>query len=92
MKKRKKNAPRNPHSSDGFKTSSITRFHPIPDCVAVKIGDKNVEVRDSKDSSSPTLEFTDSEWDAFIKGVKLGEFDLPAGRIPKTKSRTLVKK
>jgi hypothetical protein len=33
-------------------------------------------MRDSKDPDGPKLAFTHSEWDAFIKGVKDGEFDL----------------
>ena len=69
------NGERNPHEKDGFKTSSITRYLPIKTCVAVRIGD-TVDVRDTKDVSSPTLQFTRPEWDAFIQGVKLGEFDL----------------
>ncbi|MFF5206358.1 DUF397 domain-containing protein [Streptosporangium sp. NPDC000396] len=32
-------------------------------------------VRDSKDRGGPVLAFTRSEWDAFVGGVKLGEFD-----------------
>ncbi len=32
-------------------------------------------VRDSKDPSGPKLAFTTAEWDAFIAGVKDGEFD-----------------
>lgn len=32
-------------------------------------------VRDSKDPSGPQLLFTPGEWDAFITGVKGGEFD-----------------
>src|SRR5260370_35376723 len=32
-------------------------------------------VRDSKDPSGPRLAFTTTEWDAFIAGVKDGEFD-----------------
>lgn len=32
-------------------------------------------VRDSKDPGGPTLAFTRSEWDAFVKGVKADEFD-----------------
>lgn len=66
---------RNPHEKDGFKTSSITRFLPIKTCVAVRIGG-TVDVRDSKHVSSPTLSFTTAEWDAFIRGVKKGEFDV----------------
>ncbi len=32
-------------------------------------------VRDSKDTTGPTLAFTETEWTAFIGGVKDGEFD-----------------
>jgi hypothetical protein len=37
-----------------------------------------VYLRDTKDRSLPAHEFTAPEWDAFIKGAKAGEFDLPA--------------
>lgn len=66
---------RNPHEADGFKTSSITMFLPIKTCVAVRVGE-TVDVRDSKHVSSPTLSFTRAEWDAFVQGVKKGEFDV----------------
>lgn len=68
---------RNPHEKDGFKTATIIRFLPIKTCVAVRIESESVQVRDSKSAESPTLTFTHPEWDAFIKGVKLNEFDLP---------------
>jgi hypothetical protein len=32
-------------------------------------------LRDSKDPQGPKLFFTQIEWDVFIAGVKLGEFD-----------------
>ncbi len=32
-------------------------------------------VRDSKNPTGPALVFTPGEWDAFINGVKSGEFD-----------------
>lgn len=34
-----------------------------------------VTVRDSKDPDGPALAFTPREWDAFVRGVKGGEFD-----------------
>lgn len=34
-----------------------------------------VGVRDSKDSEGPVLRFTPAEWDAFVGGVRNGEFD-----------------
>ncbi|MFB4285980.1 DUF397 domain-containing protein [Nonomuraea sp. MTCD27] len=32
-------------------------------------------VRDSKDPDGPVLKFTASEWEAFRRGMKAGEFD-----------------
>lgn len=32
-------------------------------------------VRNSRDRSGPVLVFTPAEWDAFVDGVKRGEFD-----------------
>ncbi|MEV5559188.1 DUF397 domain-containing protein [Nonomuraea wenchangensis] len=34
-----------------------------------------IAVRDSKNPSGPALRFTPAEWDAFLGGVKLGEFE-----------------
>ena len=33
-------------------------------------------MRDSKDPDGPVLAFTAAEWEAFVAGVKDGEFDL----------------
>lgn len=35
-----------------------------------------VLVRDSKDPSGPVLAFTPQEWEAFVGGVREGEFSL----------------
>jgi hypothetical protein len=35
----------------------------------------NVAVRDSKDPRGPELRFTPDEWEAFVSGVKSGEFE-----------------
>jgi len=40
--------------------------------------DGGVAVRNSRDPDGPVLTFTADEWDAFLGGVMLGEFDLPA--------------
>lgn len=45
-------------------------------CVAVKIDGQQVSIRDTKDDGDTTLSFDSNEWDAFIKGVKSGEFDI----------------
>ena len=60
---------------DGFATSSITFITNRRTCVSIKIGDK-VQVRNTEDPSKKTLDFSRDEWAAFIKGVKLGEFDV----------------
>ncbi|MGI5155856.1 DUF397 domain-containing protein [Microbispora sp. CA-102843] len=45
-------------------------------CVEVAmLDDGNVSVRDSKDPDGPALVFTPAEWDAFLDGVREGEFD-----------------
>ncbi|SDG05592.1 protein of unknown function [Sinosporangium album] len=43
-----------------------------------KAGDVVFMVRDSKDPDGPQLQFTPAEWEAFLGGVKDGEFDIPA--------------
>ena len=66
-------------TEDGFFTSLGTSKKPHlpwPCCVAVKITDTQVQVRDTKDSGKTTLSFRHDEWKAFIEGVKNGEFDL----------------
>jgi len=45
-------------------------------CVEVAFVDGAIAVRDSKNTTGPTLIFTPDEWDAFVGGAKDGEFDL----------------
>lgn len=53
-------------------------FSPPSDggCVEVAVGDGVIGVRDSKNRQGPVLVFNPVEWDAFLKAVKAGEFDL----------------
>jgi hypothetical protein len=45
-------------------------------CVEVaSLSGGTVGVRDSKDAAGAVLRFTPEEWDAFIGGVRNGEFD-----------------
>jgi hypothetical protein len=45
-------------------------------CVEVReIGDA-IAVRDSKDPNGSVLMFDRHEWDAFVRGVRAGEFDV----------------
>ncbi len=45
-------------------------------CVEVaSLPGSGIGVRDSKDAGGPVLRFTPGEWDAFLGGVRNGEFD-----------------
>ena len=60
-----------------FKSSLSGGQH---NCVEVAFLDgARVAVRNSKHPDSGTAVFLPSEWQAFIGGVKLGEFDQPTG-------------
>jgi Domain of unknown function (DUF397) len=60
-----------------FKKSSFSAQN--GGCVEVaRPAASQVLVRDTKNRDLPAHSYTDTEWDAFIKGVKAGEFDLPA--------------
>jgi Domain of unknown function (DUF397) len=45
-------------------------------CLEAAYSSGSVLIRDSKDRRPYVLEFTSSEWRAFISGVRAGEFDL----------------
>jgi Domain of unknown function (DUF397) len=44
------------------------------ECVEVALVDNGAMVRDSKHRNGTVLQFTHGEWDAFVKGVRAGEF------------------
>lgn len=44
-------------------------------CLEVAPTDEGVAIRDSKLQNGPILQYTLPEWDAFVAGVKNGEFD-----------------
>ena len=60
-------------SSAEFRKSSFSMSN---GCVEVAIQDDGVAVRDSKHRNGAVLEFSRSEWEAFLRGVGEGEFDL----------------
>lgn len=43
-------------------------------CVEVAIADENIFIRNSREPEGSVLTFTRAEWDAFVTGVKNGEF------------------
>jgi hypothetical protein len=46
------------------------------DCVEVaSLSEGFIGIRDSKNVRGPVLRFTPNEWNAFVGGVRLGEFD-----------------
>jgi Domain of unknown function (DUF397) len=55
----------------------ISSFCSLGDCVEVgQLPGGSVTVRDTKDPERrDSLTFTRDEWDAFVLGVKAGEFD-----------------
>ena len=61
---------------DEWSTSSFSYEN---NCVEVKmaLACTDVVVRHSKKPNGHRLRFTRDEWEAFIKGVKASEFDLP---------------
>jgi hypothetical protein len=44
-------------------------------CVEVAFIDGRVAMRDSKDRGGPVLAFEPTEWQAFLRGVRDGQFD-----------------
>jgi hypothetical protein len=45
-------------------------------CIEVAFVGGQVAIRHSKDPSGPVLIFSPTEWEAFLAGVRCGEFDL----------------
>lgn len=52
------------------------------DCVEVALASNSVLIRDSKKRRPHVLEFTFSEWQAFLSGVRAGEFALESLQAP----------
>ena len=63
-------------STDGYKKSSYSSAGTCVEACLLPSG--MISLRDSKDRSKPPHMFTPSEWNAFVAGVRAGEFDLPA--------------
>jgi hypothetical protein len=67
-------------SSDVWKKSSLSSYN--TDCVEVAgLSGDTIKVRDSKNPRGGVLNFTQSEWDAFLGGVRNGEFDRKTGGL-----------
>jgi hypothetical protein len=53
-----------------------SRYSTLNGCVEVSVVDGMVTVRGSKDRTGHVLRFRPDEWEAFLAGVRSGEFDL----------------
>jgi hypothetical protein len=62
-------------SRAAWRKSSRSNGNGGNNCVEVAVVGENVAVRDSKNPDGPALMFTLTEWDAFVRGAKRGEFD-----------------
>lgn len=61
-------------SADSWIKSSLSAYN--GNCVEVAgLTGESIRVRDSKHPRRAVLTFTPAEWDAFIGGVRNGEFD-----------------
>lgn len=67
----------NTSSLNGNSNFRVSSFSDGGGCVEVwRQDDGGAMVRDTKDPSRQTvLSFNHKEWDAFVRGVKAGEFD-----------------
>ena len=50
-------------------------------CVEVAFVENRIAIRDSKNRRGPVLVFTPLEWEAFVGGIRDGEFDMPTNRF-----------
>jgi hypothetical protein len=67
---------RSPSSELDWAKSSLSMAN--GSCVEVAgLSGELINVRHSKDVKGPVLRFTPAEWDAFLGGVRNGEFDRP---------------
>ena len=57
-----------------FRKSSFSA--PDGGCVEVGVAGGRLLVRDTKNREGAVLSFTPQEWDAFVRSVRAGEFDL----------------
>ncbi len=63
-------------SGAAWRTSSFSQNEPLA-LEAAFLPDGGVAVRHSKDPDGSVLRYTRREWDAFLKGARDGEFNLP---------------
>lgn len=65
------------YSNRGDTQVRISTFCTGGTCVGVEWCDDDVQIVDTKRVDGERLRFTAAEWQAFLSGVKAGEFDRP---------------
>ncbi|MFD0892519.1 DUF397 domain-containing protein [Luteolibacter ambystomatis] len=68
-----------PNTHVEFKVSSFSKDSLRRLCVGVKMQGEKIIVGNTK-IPGKTVSFTEDEWEAFIAGVKLGEFEIASLR------------
>lgn len=73
--------------NDGWFKSSLSFAN--GNCVEVQfLTDGGVQVRNSRDRAGAVITYTREEWEAFLGGVKNGEFDLDEnGRLARSNAQ-----
>ncbi len=64
------------HSADGSNCVEVTVTYDTSGAGHKAGSEKLYLMRDSKNPDGPVLKFTPAEWEAFVLGVKDGEFDI----------------
>jgi hypothetical protein len=64
------------HSTDGSSCVEVTVTYDTSQSAHKSGSEKLYLMRDSKNPDGPVLAFTPAEWEAFVLGVKDGEFDI----------------
>ena len=61
-----------------------SRHSGMSGCVEVAFVDGRVAVRDSKNKTGSVLLFSSLEWEAFVRGVRDGQFQPPSTELGRT--------
>lgn len=64
------------HSTDGSNCVEVTVTYDTSGVPHKQGSGKLYLMRDSKNPDGPVLAFTEAEWEAFVLGVRDGEFDI----------------
>jgi hypothetical protein len=63
-----------PPSPDGLSWRRAQRCD-AANCIEVAASGDSIVIRDSKSAQGPVLTYDRAEWETFVEGIKLGDFD-----------------